>query len=187
MTRADQSAEHEAQSLSPGERRAYDALVAKGNAPAMAMMFLRRRATPMNGSDQVFQRQRRSLVGGMKPWEQRAATELTAKAGISTTGKFHLSCLGGLNDPKAWVGSRDEALAVAKERRLNLGGLIEHDCGPAPPPKPVKLAPDLVQELTNRKIATDPELQAKVREKKLKRKDVEQQVIDTHGNKHVNG
>lgn len=168
----------------PGDDRSvFEALKRRGNSPAMAMMLLSQQAPGLNGTDTGFSRQRGGLERSLPDRERAEMATAAAKAGFSTAGKHHCSFLGSPSDPGAWVSSASEAKEEAKRRRLNLSGLIETSCEPAPPKPPVRLAPHLVKELTDAKIAGDPETRARIKEKKLKRQDVEAKVIEKHGQK----
>ena len=80
------------------------------------------------------------------------------KAGVATAGKYYVTGLGRFpGDPRAWVRSRGEVLAIAKERNLVLDGLVTYKGDHDPDPTPdVPLADDLWQRETAEIMARSP-------------------------------
>lgn len=83
----------------------------------------------------------------------------TAKrAGINIQGKVYRGGLGKPDDPLAWVGGRDDAIAAAKAKNLNLhqGSTLVHKAVEMPPTPDVPLAPKIIQRFAKRYVNEDP-------------------------------
>lgn len=79
--------------------------------------------------------------------------------GVSTTGKYYVHGLGRYpGDPKAWCRSRHDAVAIAKERNLNLTGMVTHKAHEVEPAPDVPLAEDLWEGYAQQAMAQDPGL-----------------------------
>jgi hypothetical protein len=84
--------------------------------------------------------------------------DIANKAGVATAGKYYVTGLGRFpGDPRAWVRSRGEVLAIAKERNLVLDGLVSYRGDHVPDPTPdIPLAEDLWEQATNEILAKSP-------------------------------
>lgn len=79
--------------------------------------------------------------------------------GVSVTGKYYVHGLGRYpGDPRAWCRGRGDALAIAKERNLNLSGMVEHRAHEVAPTPDIPLAEDLWQEATEEILAENPDM-----------------------------
>lgn len=136
-------------------------------------------------SDKAYQQAARA---DMESWGDKLTngiTELAQKHGINTNGKFYEGALGSYIDPDAWVSDLSDVRTVCKKKNLDMDGAIKirgrRDDGE--PVKKVRLAPDLVNELTQKKLASDPALAEKVRKNPKKIHEVKEQVIERHAPK----
>lgn len=83
-----------------------------------------------------------------------AYRESCEKSGGSTTGKKYLRQLARFpGDPKAWVSGRGDVERVAKERGMGVEGLVNVQTPEVEPPKPVDIAPDILDRETKRMLA----------------------------------
>jgi hypothetical protein len=72
--------------------------------------------------------------------------EMAEANGVSTTGKMYLRGLAEYpGDPRAWVSSKADVLAVCKERGWKCEGVVEYTPPELPPAPDVRLADDLVE------------------------------------------
>ncbi len=82
--------------------------------------------------------------------------------GQDTKGKVYLSGLAEFpGDPEAWVSGRGDVQRVAEARGYNVQGAVNVKSpreGPAPDPKAVDIADDLVARRMQQKITENPEL-----------------------------
>lgn len=143
-----------------------------------AEMCQARQAPGTTGSDRAFM-EGQVLNHGFEKGDLMANHYVaTAKrAGIDIQGKVYRGCLAdgrGPADPMAWIGSRDDAMYVAKARNLTTHGSIEHKGHETPPDPEVPLNPRIVKRLSEQYIAQDP---------KLARDPVEvaEMVVEKHG------
>ncbi len=83
-----------------------------------------------------------------------AYRESCEKAGGSTTGKKYLRQLASFpGDPKAWVSGRGDVERVAKEKGMGVEGLVNVPTPQVEPPKPVDIAPDILDRETKKMLA----------------------------------
>lgn len=155
--------------------RHYEECIKNGCTPQFAEMVTLGQPPVYRGSDQAFMSGRLTAGGDTLLPDQRLVAEREAKeAGISTSGRFYM---GGLadkrqyRDPGAWVGSRDDVLAVAKRRKLKLEGQINYTPStPAEPPKRKEISKRALRELSAQERAENPELTQKDAEERVKDK-----------------
>ena len=74
-----------------------------------------------------------------------AYKESCEKHGGTVTGKKYLHQLARFpGDPEAWVSGRGDVERVARKRKMGVEGLVDVKTPEAEPPKPVDVAPDIV-------------------------------------------
>ena len=79
------------------------------------------------------------------PYQGDAYKESCEKHGGSVTGKVYLHQLARFpGDPKAWVSGRGDVERVARERGMHVEGLVDVKVEEPEPPKPVDIAPDIL-------------------------------------------
>lgn len=129
----------------PAVQARYVEMRRNGESHNMAEM-LATRSFPGFSTDDTFMR-------GWKTGEQFADNpalgnyyrQVAESQGCSTQGKAYISGLAEYpGDPRAWVGGKSDVLAVARERNLNVEGLVSHR-GYTPDPTPdVDVAQDIL-------------------------------------------
>lgn len=185
MSVASTYAEIEAAELPLHLRREFNRMVKAGNTPQFAMMCLNRSAPKMSHSDRAFNEKARQRMNGMQEKSRNRIVEIAKKAGIDTNGKYYQGQLGKYNDPKAWVSTDSDVLAVCRERNYGCDGAVKHKrvempVGPGP-----QLAPDIVSREAKRLLSKDPKLAEQVCKGKVKKQEVAERVIAKHGKKRL--
>lgn len=145
--------ELEVAELSPAQRKHYELCLSNGSTPKMALMLATRHGPEMKGSDRAFgegQRRKMSRI----PAVNQKMLDIAAKAGISTSGKFHVSALGRYDNPLAWCSTIEDARKSAQLQNLNTTGLITNRAVELPPPPPVALAADLIDDEVSKRLST---------------------------------
>jgi hypothetical protein len=152
----------------------YRKMIADGQSPRFAEMCALMQAPGTKGSDRAFMEGRLdgNWMDGLPRRQANWMVKEARAAGINPTGKFYLSGIAdkrGHMDPRAWVDSIDDVRRVAKDRNLNVQGMVNIEASPEPK-RQVALNPKLARELARKEIANDPGLPmkdalAKVREK----------------------
>jgi hypothetical protein len=82
------------------------------------------------------------------PWLGDQYKSVADRAGVSTTGKWYCSGLAAYpGDPRAWVSGRSDVLSIARERNLNVEGLVNHKAHETEPAELKRdyIAPDILQ------------------------------------------
>lgn len=130
----------------------------QGVSHVFARMSACRRASGAKGTDRAFDEHARARMNGMSESDLRIAQA----AGIQTQGKFHMSGLGPLDDPKSWVSDTNDIRQVCMERNYSCEGHVNHQ-GVEVPPRQIDLAPDLVDEMVQQEFLEDPALAQKVK------------------------
>jgi len=158
----------------------FETLVMNGETYALAHMLTMRQAPQMKQSSRAFDERAYYRMSNMNE-EMRGKMQKTAMAhGISTDGKYYVSGLGPYSDPKAWVSSPDDILAVAKERNMTVSGGVTHQGEPVEPVKK-DLAEDIVDTYIGKILQSEPRTREKVKKGKLKRQDLRDRVVAKHG------
>jgi hypothetical protein len=148
---------------SPEVQAHFRKMIADGQTERFAEMCALSQPPGAAGVDRTFQQGHLDgnwLDALPKKQAQRLVRE-AKEVGVSTAGKFYFSGIAdkrGARDPRAWVSSRDEVLQVCKERQLSIKGTINYEPPEAAPPKRVRLAPRLANELADRAMKADPKL-----------------------------
>lgn len=156
----------------------YESMRLKGESHNISLMAATRIAPGTMGTDRAFM-EGRMLNHGLDPcpWNQQYIMSTAKRAGVVTTGKVYCSQLAdkrGPADPRAWVSGVDDVRAVCRDRGWGCSGSVRIQ-GAEPPPVEVEaLAPDLVQEIMQKRLAENPDLKNKL-------DDLREEVIETHG------
>lgn len=126
------------------------------------------------GTDRAFMqgRMNNQQLNDMPARQAQYVAEEARKAGIDISGKYYCGGVAdkrGWRDPRAWVGSNDDVLRVAKDRRMVVSGSVNYDPGPAPPQRKL-ISESIVQDEVRKAKRKDPsakvgELREKVIEK----------------------
>ena len=126
------------------------------------------------GTDRAFQEGR--LAGNqwdeLPPRQAKKMIREAKAAGINISGKQYVSGLAnklGHCDPMAWVSDLSDVKRVAKDRNLNVTGMVNVEATELPPIRH-DLNPRIAKELAKKEIAKNPKLSmyealAKVKEK----------------------
>lgn len=166
------------QKASPEVRQHYLKMIADGQSPRFAEMCALSQPPGTRGTDRAFQQGRLdgnwldSLPDHMAKRMMREAKA----AGVDTTGKFYMSGLAnklGHCDPKAWVSDVADVKRVARERNLEVKGIVNVEAREEAPVRR-DLNPKIAKELAKKEMAQSPGLSmqdavAKVKEKYVPR------------------
>jgi hypothetical protein len=142
----------------PEIQRRYEQLRYDGVSHNLAELFALRTFPGINGTDKAFNRGR---VNGNQFADcpalgdyYRACAE---SAGVSVAGKYYCHGLGRYpGDAQAWVADTSDVLRVARERNLNIDGLVTHRAHEVEPAPDVPLAADLWERDTDLILAESP-------------------------------
>ena len=171
-------------SAGDAEWKIYCQILAKGETAEWAAMCALRQAPGSRGTERAFSEGASRQMGRMSDITRRSLLAAARRAGIATDGKCYKGGLGRPDDPAAWVSTSDDVLAVAKARNLTVDGAVRHKgvehCGP---PKRVRLATDIVDQLERDYRAEDPGLDQKVRKSPKARRELRERIVDKHGSK----
>jgi hypothetical protein len=78
--------------------------------------------------------------------------------GVSTTGRYYCHGLGRYpGDPRAWVSDTSDVLRIARERNLNIDGIVSHRGHDVPPQPDVPLAEDIWERETQAYLQEHPD------------------------------
>lgn len=141
--------------------RRYETALASGASEAFADMVAHQVAPGTKGSDRAFMEGRLDgnwMDGMPKPLAQRMVRQARA-AGINTTGRFYMGGLADKRahlDPHAWVDSVADVKRVAKERDLEVRGIVDYTPPEKPPKKKVEIAPDILRAEARREMEKNP-------------------------------
>lgn len=126
------------------------------------------------GTDRAFMEGRlnNQQLNDMPARQAKYVADEAKKAGINISGKYYCGGLAdkrGWRDPKAWVGSNDDVLRVAKARRMAVAGTVNYDPGPAPPQRKL-ISDSIVNDAVRREKQKNPSASAKeLREKVIEK------------------
>ena len=140
----------------------YLRMIADGQEPRFAEMCALQQPPGTKGMDRTFMEGRMDGSWLDKlPKKQAMRMLREAKAdGISTAGKYYMSGLAdarGHRDPEAWVDSVDDIRRVARNRNLQVQGVVNIESTPVPP-KRVPINPKIVRKLSSQLMAQDKKL-----------------------------
>ncbi len=133
------------------QQKHYDHCIAQGTSATLAEMFALQRGPTLN-------------------------TDSTFLAGEETGYKYIHQLADYPGDPKARVSGRGDIQRICEERGFGCSGAVNvkgSDKGRSPA-KEIGMAPDLVEQYTDRAIAADPGLAEKPRE------EVKEKVVKRH-------
>lgn len=148
----------------------YVRMIADGQSERWASMCALQTPPGTKGSDRAFQQGH--LDGNwLDELPERQAKRMVREAkaaGISISGKYYMSGLAdkrGYCDPEAWVGDVSDVKRVAKNRNLEVKGIVNVEARQEVP-KNVDLNPRIVRELAKKELQKNPGLtQAQAAEK----------------------
>jgi len=141
-------------------------------ADRFAEMCASRQAPIMVGSERAFLADvgfRHHGLDDHPVWQQEEIVGMAKRAGIAVDGKRYYGGLAdgrGPADPGAWCATQQDYIDTVKRRNLTVRsgsgvGGVNHEGVVGPPPKPVDLAPDIVNRLTKEYVQKDPSLALK--------------------------
>lgn len=173
----------------PEARALFDRLIADGKTPEAAAMYACQQAPGTRFSDRAFCAKQRAEMENMAPVTRRLLLDEAKKGGINVSGKFYVGGPFGPKDARSWASTADDVLTVCKANNLNCDGPLKYKAA-RNEPKPARegggVAPDIANLLADQAIAKDPALQARVRNNKRARRELQEQIIDRHSRKkHV--
>ena len=140
----------------------YIKVLAMGYGERWAAMVALQQPPGTKGTDRAFQEGR--LAGNQ--WDELPARQAkkmireAKAAGINISGKQYVSGLAnklGHCDPRAWVSDLSDVRSVAKDRNLNVTGMVNIE---ATEIEPIRhgLNPRIARELAKNEIAKNPKL-----------------------------
>jgi post-segregation antitoxin (ccd killing protein) len=125
-----------------------------------ALMVATQTPPGTKGTDRAFLegRQNNQQLDELPKLQAKYMVREARQAGINISGKHYVAGLAdrrGWKDPAAWVSSTDDILRVARKRRLNVSGSVNHD--PAPEPKrPVVLSESIIRDEMRKELRRNP-------------------------------
>lgn len=143
-------------------RNHYIRMINAGQSPRFSEMCALQQPPGTKGTDRAFQEGR--LAGNQ--WDELPARQAkkmireAKAAGINISGKQYVSGLAnklGHCDPRAWVSDLSDVKRVAKDRNLNVSGLVNIEATELPPIRH-DLNPRIAKELAKKEIAKNPKL-----------------------------
>jgi hypothetical protein len=151
-----------------------------GMEAVFANMNACRRAPGAANCDRHFSEKARYRMNTMSQKNLENIIKLAKKAGVDTHNRFYVGGLGRYTDPSAWVSHGDDVLSVARRKNLTVQGAINHQGHEVPPPPPVLMAPDIMQENVSKLLAAEPATAEAVRKNPKKLHEVKERIIDKH-------
>lgn len=160
----------------------YLDLIAAGSTPVMAHMLASRRGPEARNTDKSFCSGAQRRMSTMNQDMRKEMLKRAHKAGVKTEGKYFVGGLGRYEDQKAWVSGADDVLRVAKERNLNVEGVINHKAQKLDQPPPKKRMAEDVMQARLAKYAQDPQVAEKLKKGGKKALgDLKQKIAAVHG------
>lgn len=171
---------------SPDRCRFYDAMLENGTAPRLALMLACQQPPGTKASDRVFQQFNRNKMDSMDERSRTAYVRAARRSGIDTTGRHYIGGLGKPSDPSAWVSDLDDVKKVAEIKNLEVTGVFERsiDESRIKPPKEVRLAPHIVDQIAAARLAGNAKLREQVKKNPKKMQELREQVVEQHGKKN---
>jgi hypothetical protein len=168
---------YEIANAAPAVQQHYLKVLAEGHGERFAAMVALQQPPGTRGTDRAFQEGRLSgnWLDDLPKYQARRIVREAKAAGIDISGKQYMSGLAnklGHCDPKAWVSDLSDVRRVAKERNLQVRGIIDIDARDDGPAKSVDLNPKIAKELAKKEIAKNPSLSMKDALAKVKAKHV---------------
>lgn len=160
----------------------FETLVENGESAEWAALCACRQPPGAKGTDRAFQDGQRRKMNRMDAENAEGLQFLAKRAGINTQGKYYVGGLGRPTDPKAWVATADDVIAIAKRDNLTIDGVVSHrGYTPELPPKSVGLADDIVDRFEREAYQADPALKQKAQKSRKVRQEVRERVKEKHG------
>lgn len=160
----------------------FERMLASGETPEFAAMCACQQPPGAKNTDRAFCEGQRERADRMPEVNRKLVEKKLRAKGFEPGNKFHVSGLGPVDDPNAWVSSADDVLSIAKARNLELSGainrkMVEKDHKP----KDVPLASDLIAKIGTQYINQDPALKERCRKSAKARQELKERIIATHG------
>ena len=160
----------------PEVQHHYLKMIADGQTERFAVMCSLQQPPGTRGTDRAFQQGRLdgNWLDDLPKYQARRIVREAKAAGIDITGKQYMSGLAnklGHCDPKAWVSDISDIKRVAKERNLQVRGIVDIDAREEEPVR-VDLNPRIAKELAKKEIAKNPSLSLKEAIAKVKQRHV---------------
>ncbi len=156
----------------------YMRMIADGQTERWAAMCALQQPPGTKGTDRAFQQGRLdgNWLDELPPHQAKRMVREAKAAGIDITGKQYMSGLAnklGHCDPKAWVSDVADVKRVARERNLEVKGIVNVEAREEAPVRR-DLNPKIAKELAKKEMAKSPGLSmqdavAKVKEKYVPR------------------
>lgn len=149
-------------SSDPAVQGRYEELLAAGNTPRFAEMLATRSFPGLNGTNKAFNRGRcNNNQFAHCPQLGDHFKRIADAQGVSIAGKHYCYGLGRYpGDPRAWVSDTSEVLAIARDRNLNIDGIVNHRGTPVAPTPDVPLADDIWDEGVQSVMSQNPDMRA---------------------------
>lgn len=153
---------YEIQRSSLEVREHYIRMINDGQTERWSVMCALQQAPGTQGTDRAFMQGRLdgNWLDGLPPRMAKKMAREAKASGININGKYYLGGLAdkrGHMDPGAWVDSVSDIKRVAKERNLNVSGIVSIE-GHEVERKPVALNPKIVSKLAKQAMADNPKL-----------------------------
>ncbi len=161
---------------SPDVQHHYLKVLAEGHGEKFAAMVALQQPPGTKGSDRAFQQGRLdgNWLDDLPVHQARRIVREAKAAGIDISGKQYMSGLAnklGHCDPKAWVSDIADVRRVAKERNLQVRGIVDIEAREEAPIRK-DLNPRIAKELAKKEIAKNPSMSMKDAIAKVKSKHV---------------
>ncbi len=168
-----------------GSLALFNRLIAEGKTPEAAAMYACQQAPGTKNTDRAFCQGQQRKMNGMSPLVGGMLQRAAKKAGIQTAGKYYMSGLGKATDKHAWVSSAEDVLTVAKQRNLNIEGVVNHKAVKREDKEQVSvpLAPDVIRQIEKKMLRADPGLLERVKNNKHARRELHEAIVDKHARK----
>jgi hypothetical protein len=151
------------QSAGPVAVAHYRKMIQAGNTHRFAEMCALQSPPGTKGTDRAVMERRYDgqwLDKMPKHQALRIVNEARA-AGVNISGKYYMSGLAdkrGHCDPAAWIESAADIRKVARERNLNVRGIVDHEAVKMEPRKSPALSERLVREMSKKEMRANPKL-----------------------------
>jgi hypothetical protein len=159
----------------------FNVMLRKGNPPGFSAACALQEAPRTKNTDRTFCAGHRRHMEQMDDYNRSKILRAAKKAGINTQGKY-FNGIGKYTDPAAWSSNQQDVIDAAKRKNLKLEGPVNCDYTrkDLPPPKPKKLAEDLVKNEALALMKKDPSLAAKVRRSPKAKQELRERIQATH-------
>lgn len=173
--------EAEVDAAGPAAKAIYVTALNTGAGIEFAAMCALKQAPGSKNTDRAFCDGARRRMNNMDPVNRNKIYQAAIKAGVNTAGKFYSGALGRYTDQNAWVSCAQDVVTYAKEKQVNVEGVVTHRAArDLPPPKPVLLAEDIARRMENQILAAEPRTREKVKKNPSARKELRERVVAQH-------